>query len=334
MSVWPPLIPLPANRKPGHSQSSLARECLSIVFQYGIQGLDFMRYYKRCVSDRYRRLDVISSFVFIFATVGCVQAEGELANATVESKSTSSKNNTSEQSKDMPSIIKTMTAAEAIQSAANDIGFSVVRGQSFAKAEKVTFSGESLPFLKMRLNGRETWRIEFNDVKLDRDSGNDKLRNPFIQKLIVFLCPESGTTIKIVSSWPSTEPRLPSYPSCTDQEQQLRANSIVFTGLPKGPARISFCKAIESTDSYSPQTKQLLAYRVMESHMDGESREVWAIHLRGIPSPAFSGPIGADLALVPECATNHLREVIDAESGKWIYATSTPQPSGWLEDRF
>lgn len=232
-----------------------------------------------------------------------------------------------------PSTVDSMSADDAIVSACRGIGLTKYDREA-VKAGKVQLSGESMPFLVDQLRGRTTWRIEFDNIRLDDNGSDPRFNNRYITKLIVFLWPETGEVMKVVSAWPAGEPRIPTYPSRADQERQLKASAIVYTGEPGDAPALTLLEALAKTHSMSAHVKQIYACSEMESRMEREPRPVWAIHLRGFPSFPASVPRGGSDADIPEHARNHLREVIDSQTGEWMYASTTPQPTGWLEDRF
>ncbi|MDA0835635.1 MAG: hypothetical protein O3A29_20365 [Planctomycetota bacterium] len=229
--------------------------------------------------------------------------------------------------------VESMSAVDAIEAARRGIGLTTYDRDAVV-ARRVQFSGESMPFLVDQLRGRTTWRIEFDNIHLDEQSDDPRFKNRYITKLIVFLWPETGEVMKVVSAWPSGEPRIPTYPSCADQERQLKASSIVYICAPGDAPALTLLEALVKSSHMSRYVKQIYACSVMESHMEREPRAVWAIHLRGFPPFAAAIPFGASDADIPEHARNHMREVIDSKTSEWLYASTTPQPTGWLEDRF
>ncbi|MEX0727439.1 MAG: hypothetical protein WD065_14280 [Planctomycetaceae bacterium] len=231
------------------------------------------------------------------------------------------------------SRVESMSANDAIEAARRGIGLTTVDRDAVV-ARQVPLSGESMPFLVDQLRGRTTWRIEFDNVRLDEHSDDPRFKNRYITKLIVFLWPETGEVMKVVSAWPTGEPRIPTYPSRAEQERQLKQSAIVYTGEPGEAPTLTLLEALAQADHMTRNVKQIYACSVMESHMEREPRAVWAIHLRGFPPFATSVPYGASDADIPEHARNHMREVIDSQTGERLYSSTTPQPTGWLEDRF
>ena len=229
--------------------------------------------------------------------------------------------------------VDSMSVDDAIQAACRGIGLTK-HDRDAVKARKVQTSGESLPFLVDQLRGRTTWRIEFDHIRLADNSSDPRFQNRYITRLIVFLWPETGEVMKVVSAWPSGEPRIPTYPSCSDQERELKASAIIYTGAPVESPALTLLEALAKTQRMSQNVKQIYACSVMESRLKRDARPVWAIHLRGFPLSPVKGPSGAGDAQLSEHALNHMREVVDSETGEWIYASTTPQPTNWLEDRY
>ncbi len=61
----------------------------------------------------------------------------------------------------------------------------------------------------------------------------------------------------------------------------------------------------------------------MDSKMDSAPRAVWAITLRGLP-PIPAHGFGAES--VPVWQRNHMRNVVDAVTGQFLFATNIPTP--------
>jgi hypothetical protein len=62
---------------------------------------------------------------------------------------------------------------------------------------------------------------------------------------------------------------------------------------------------------------------------------MWVVYLRGHGALPYSIPAGFQGKVdIPEEASNHLRNLVDAKSGKWLSADTVPQPVAPLEKRF
>ena len=214
----------------------------------------------------------------------------------------------------------------------------------------VTLTRESLPFLGKEIAGLKTWRVEFNDLKLDQATGNPKLANEHIRKLIVYLAPTTGQVMRVVSPWPEGTPRIPPYPSAADEEMQMRGGLHSYSGLPAKPPGVSLLDVLPKGMLWSPEVKQVSALYLWQSKtIPYDDQPVWIVQLRGVRLPIMSSAPRLGIpANVPVPARteddktrDHLRNVFDAQSGEWLFGTNRPRPPKvydeslpLLEDRY
>ena len=224
---------------------------------------------------------------------------------------------------------------EAITRAAQCIGLREY-DRAAVSAVVVTLSGESLPFLGGKLRGRKTWRIEFKNVRLEKAGANSRLANPNITSLIALLAPDTGHVMRVTSVWPRRIPRIASYPCCAEEERQLSKGPSRYTGLPDEAPKVSMLEALanEETMPWGSDVKQIHAYYVLYTKIRYADRPVWVIHLWGFPPLELPVPEGAVIqnATIGE-RIGHLRNAIDARTGKWLHADNTPRLMPPLENR-
>jgi hypothetical protein len=218
--------------------------------------------------------------------------------------------------------------ADAVRVARDSLGLRHDEG-FHADAGRVMLTKESVPFLAPQLEGRETWRVEFRDLDLEKATGNPRLRNPHITRLAVLLAPQSGQVIQVSSAWPEGVRPMATYPSRGEEERQLKAASVTYTGFPARAAKVTLFDAVANRDMmfWSSEVKQIHAHFVLQSTIRYEDRAVWCIQLRGFPPFEPPGPRGADVKDISEEARNHFRNVVDAMSGQWLHADTIPQPT-------
>jgi hypothetical protein len=227
---------------------------------------------------------------------------------------------------------KSLDRSQAIEIAAGQLGL-IHYDELKVGAFEVSLKSESLPFLAPSLGGKNTWRIEFSDLDLARASGNPVMRNQAISKLIVILAPGTGNIMKVTSVWPSELKRMAEYPPCAEEARQLSQCGIRYTSLPARSPNLTFFDALAASIGWSKNVKQVCASYVNESTADYENRAVWVIQLRGSSGLPISPGTRNDVQLSKD-ATDHSRDVIDAESGDWLYASTIPQPCLPLEYRY
>lgn len=220
-----------------------------------------------------------------------------------------------------------LSRQRAVETACESLGLEFVE-QLDITARPMQLSDESMPFLRDQLARKSTWRIEFSDIDLAEATGRPSLANQYIRHLVVVLAPDTGHVLSITSTWPHSVARISPYPSLQEEEQQLRARDIRYSGLPAKEPRVTLFEALDSDDVifWSKHVKQIHACYVVESTIKYENRHVWVIQLRGFPPFVPPVPPGADPASIPANQRNHIRNVVDAQTGEWLGAGTAPQP--------
>lgn len=97
-----------------------------------------------------------------------------------------------------------------------------------------------------------------------------------------------------------------------------------FVGIPSATPKITLHEALNRAVG-TQNAKQIVVYYVLEefSHNKATVRPVWVVCACGIPPfPPYGGPTES----VPEDARNHLRTIIDAETGENYGSDTIPQP--------
>ena len=106
-----------------------------------------------------------------------------------------------------------------------------------------------------------------------------------------------------------------------------------YTGLPMQAPKCTLFDAIAKSRPWSQDVKQIHACYVLHSNVTYKDKPVWVVQLRGFAPIPFSLPGGVE-GEIPEDARNHLRNIVDAETGEWLGADTIPQPAGPLENRY
>ena len=106
-----------------------------------------------------------------------------------------------------------------------------------------------------------------------------------------------------------------------------------FSGLPTARPRISFLEALSIIEQHgfgAPHAaKQLRAYYVLHTGPQWTNRPIWVVDSRGIPpiTPVGTALVGSDqVRRIPVDRLNHMRDMIDAQTGEWLEAGTMPQP--------
>jgi hypothetical protein len=202
-------------------------------------------------------------------------------------------------------------------------------------AELITVAEDNTPFLSDQIVGRTIWKVVVESGRLQLESALPGFEDAFERVFDVLVDPENGIILKIVSRWPDGIPEIaPEPPSWSAEEQMRRSGLEVYHGFPAEKPKISFLEALDivlTQGTGSPLVaKQISAHYVIQSKMGREARPVWAINLRGIPPLEVGGGPGmaeeTRRRAVPVEARNHIRNIVDARSGKWLSASTSPQP--------
>lgn len=215
--------------------------------------------------------------------------------------------------------------------------------ESISKSfERVDINDDNTPFLHAQINGKKgVWRVEIKNVRLKLESAVSEFKDRYVRSFDVLIDPNTGHLLKITSAFDGNDPNmLPEPPAIVAEAQIKNHGNEIYHGFPLEPPKISLLQALDAIlreGVGSPfLAKEIYAVYVMESRMRGyksgwEPRPVWAITLRGIPRRPLKGKPPSlhdtpDEELVPAWQRNHMRNVVDARTGKVLFATSCPQP--------
>jgi hypothetical protein len=192
-------------------------------------------------------------------------------------------------------------------------------------AEIAVLTEDNTPFLHGQITGRPVWHVAIAHWTLHLKSAPADEHDQYPRVFDLYIDPTNGRLLKAISRWPEGVPPVAPEPSAQSAEEQMpRSGQERYLAFPEVPPRVSLLQALDTVmkdGAGSPYlAKQILAHYVMQSWMGGEPRAVWAITLRGIPpiKPPDQG-LSAD-------ALNHMRNIVDGQTGKWLGAGTCPQP--------
>ncbi len=192
---------------------------------------------------------------------------------------------------------------------------------------KVVFLAEdNTPFLSGQVIGRPVWHVVISDWRLQLKSAPPDVEDLYARTFDVFLGAEDGHLLKIVSRWPEGVPPIAPEPGPASYTDQIRRAGVErYHGFPDEEPQIKFLDALDAVLKDGGNTlgaEQIVGQYVIRSSMGQEPRPVWAITLRDTQpfwESSFPG-VGIN-------ARNHMRHIVDAQTGKWLCAGSTPQPT-------
>lgn len=226
---------------------------------------------------------------------------------------------------------KIESQAEAITRAISLTGLDSVSKK--ATPERTTVAEDRTPFLSQQFNGKSVWRVRFGPGSLKLKSAEPGFVDKYERIFDVLLDERTGQLIGLSSHFSGAARDMRPEPSAASAEKQLRATSEVYLGLPTVDPKVTFLSALDAVLTNgvgSPfLAKEIDGLYILDTSSGSAPRPVWVITLRGLlPIPAL-GPVNP--AHVPEETApiwqrNHMRNVVDATTGKFLFATNYPNP--------
>ena len=194
-------------------------------------------------------------------------------------------------------------------------------------AQKFTIKDDCTPFLWKHFSGKPCWKVDFDEVSLRLKSSVPNFRDKYVRKFSVLLDDSTGQLLGVASLFDGKDPDLRPQPSGAAAELQLRGQEEIYHGLPPEGPRLTLLATLDvvlSKGVGSPfLAKEIHASYVLHSRSGGPQRAVWVITLNGLPPIPVDGPYGDT---VPVWQRNHMRNVVDDETGVNLFATNSPQP--------
>lgn len=194
-----------------------------------------------------------------------------------------------------------------------------------SRAEIVILAEDNTPFLSEQIIARPVWHVVISNWNLELKSAAPDVKDSYTRTFDAFVDPLNGRLLKVVSRWPEGVPRIPPEPGAGSYTKQMRRSGLErYHALPEEDPPISFLDALDGIfkGGRNPLlAEQIVGQYVIASAMERTPKPVWVITLRGnrpLWESAFPGA-GVD-------GRNHLRHIVDPQTGKWICASSTPQP--------
>lgn len=209
------------------------------------------------------------------------------------------------------------------------------------EVEQVKAGTDNSPYLHRAIAGREVWRVVLRGVNVDdrpvqpatiEDKAPPadgktpaKARPAAMRDLCVLLDPESGGLLKLSTHDRQGEPREYTEPSGESATRQLFSWGIEqWIGVIEEPPATTFLEALRAIRGQGFATfeaQEIVAHAVHESENLRTNRLAWSIHTRGITPVQPNRDRSVTIK-----ARNHLRHIVDATTGAWVGAGTTPQP--------
>jgi hypothetical protein len=195
-----------------------------------------------------------------------------------------------------------------------------------AEAHVVMMDEDKTPFLHGQVTNRPIWRVTISNYRIRLPSALPGDADRYERTFDILLDPRNGGLLRISSRWPvSAPPESAPEPRAAFAEQCFRdSGNERYHSFPDAPPKVSFLDALEVIylDGVGNPliASQILAHHIMRSSMGRKPQQVWAVTLRGVP------PIRTAYPGVPIAARDHMRYIVDANTGKWLFMTTCPQP--------
>lgn len=187
------------------------------------------------------------------------------------------------------------------------------------------------------------WRVVFKKVELALPSSNvggrasPEDQTKLVRRVVAFLDPYWGSLCRIEIHNDASPQEAPREPSPAQYARQIRdagveeISRVVETGALRLPSALAVVQremggvleakmVVVVPIQWSKRLPEGAPPPSPDSVTFGSPRDCWAIDLRGIPPMPASSPD------VPVEAKNHLRHIVDARTGRWLCASTVPQP--------
>lgn len=222
--------------------------------------------------------------------------------------------------------VKLRTEAEAAAYADSITGFGNIKGIT-KTFKRVVVTDDNTPFLHKQIKGRNVWLAEYKDFKLEIFTISTE--DPYNRNFKIYIDADDGTLLKITSKYEGYDPNIFPEPNAVSAEKQLtNVGREKYVGFPKEPPKVNFLKALYASFGGPYSAKEIDAIYVWDSRMGNEPRRVWVITLRGLPPQEFPQPyLSSGIPKQPPVwQRNHMRDVIDADTGKALFSSNGPHP--------
>jgi hypothetical protein len=204
------------------------------------------------------------------------------------------------------------------------------------KIEAVSLKELNIPCLSPQLADKRGVRVKFAPGKMKWTPPMRGVNDPYVRYFTVYLDADGNQVLAITSRLEKRSPDIHDDPPPERTAVLLSQMSEVYESFPTVDPKITFMEALDTVRArgvgYPPLAQEIDGYYVMESRLGRPAQPVWVINLRGLPRlPAPSIPARPDgkateYKAPPIWQDNHLRNVVDAATGAWLFGTNSPGP--------
>jgi hypothetical protein len=196
------------------------------------------------------------------------------------------------------------------------------------KVEIVPLAGLNIPFLSAQIKEKKGIRVRLIPGKIKWSGPREGSVDRYVRYFAVYLDAEANRVLAVTSRLEKRSSDIHPDPSPEVMAAQLSHASEAYEAFPTADPKVTFMEALEAVCvhgvGYPPLAQEIDGFYLMDSRA---TNPVWIINLRGLPPlPATSNPGGGKLVTPPIWKDNHLRNVVDAATGKWLFGTNIPGP--------
>ncbi len=195
--------------------------------------------------------------------------------------------------------------------------------------QKMDITEDNTPFLHEKVKGRKNvWLVEAKDFHLKLKKADPNSQDQYIRNFRILMDPNNGNLLKISSKYDGNDPDVGTEPNAANAEKYLGGEN--YSGFPDTPPQISFLDALDIVADFGIghpyYAKEMDAKYIWYSNIWDikELQRVWVINLRGIPSIPHSNTVGDSPVNIRQ--VNHIRYVINADTGKILKCNNGPIP--------
>lgn len=172
-------------------------------------------------------------------------------------------------------------------------------------------------------------RVRIENVNWVSTRTKETLTNRFVRTIDVLFDKKTGQPVRIESLWPDNVSGT-RFPPLGSYEAQLKLKGQEIVGIPLAPPKVPLHDAMRHVMGFVT-AKQIIVFLAMEADppIRKQPRPVWIIHAWGCAPVPLAGTPNAPQSIsneVSEDALNHLRTIVDAETGEYYGTDSIPQP--------
>jgi hypothetical protein len=215
--------------------------------------------------------------------------------------------------------IDPLTAAQAVERAILYTGFDSLRQLDRAalesNAQHALVTDTTIPYLQEYFDARPAWVVEFQDITVHLFHSREGAPARDYQ---VYIDEETGVLLKVVSRAPWYDPSVIRKPNAEAAAEDLGE---VYKGFPPSPPPVGFALALDTASRMGIVREAMEIVGLYISYKDDLHYvgPAWDIHFYGLTVVGFRPDLRR-----PIWMRNHIRVVVNAETGKPILADNLP----------